>query len=107
MTGPRLLTGKNAPEKRVSGITPSRKITPNASSDLTRTAMPITTVAKAMPVSSWTPKARNGPHQHSKTPNGASTSMKTPQAVARRNRTNIRCAPAMWRASSGVAACAQ
>ena len=72
-TGPRLLIGKNEPEKRKSGISPSRKISPNLSGPSTWALNANVQVANAMPTSSVDSQASTGPHQVANTPNGAIT----------------------------------
>jgi hypothetical protein len=70
---PRLLIGKKDPEKRKSGTRPSRKIRPNEASLRTYALKAKVHTANAIPTNIVTSQATTGPHQDSKTPNGAIT----------------------------------
>src|SRR4051794_21596663 len=102
-TVPRLLIGKNEPEKRNRGTSPSRKIRPNDASLRTWALNANVQAAKAIPVSIVANHARIGPHHDPKTPKGAINTKYTPVVAPTRNRVNTKKALARSRDSSGVA----
>ena len=101
--GSRLAIGKNAPEKRKSGIIPSRKTSEKALSSLSPAEKAKIGAAKARPTRSWTGKASTAPHTVAKTPNGAITTRKTAQVSPTRKSTKPRWPSTTSRTESGVA----